>query len=1097
MKPGAGQVMLAVCGIGLWGAVAMVQAVEPVAPRVALIATTLNADSEKYLDVAVAELTARGGVELVERQAIRAVLGEQALALQQDASGVAVGKLLRADVVGVLETTPDGKEAGGFAVLDTATGVSYWNQGLESSSVDAVAGEIVKGLAAALEKRKNAGNLSTVCMLGARNAEFPRNMDVFCETVAYLLDRRLVGNPSVMTLDRRRLESVISENNLPGVEDKGDALLPSLRLVELDFRRGTAEDEVKVLARVTNAGGGVVAQPEVTGSQDAVVLVERLQAALAGTLHAAPTTATGDRSAEATRFRVQGKILWDRDLHEAGMLAYDAAYALDPGSEKQILEYVDRLLHRAYDYSLEAKYELAMEFIDRGFDIEEGHGVPHANMPGTHHDFTLTTLARCKNGIPDGTATRDEFDRLRRRYLAVTGMTDAAGNPSATDINVGGSTLTDAGAVPVYYPEKYARRLRFPVHAALVLSRDADEFFRLMEARLAPWLARESDPQQPHDAGIITTLDHLRGTKMRNVWESNGYIPYDETYVNGLLNMAARMRAHPRVVVQLEGGYFKAWIEQEEADRKGEALKPEDIRRRAVTLIEEAVVAARSAERLPPGDLEVVYEMAARAAKLIDPRFVPRAGGTPCDEELLKIAEAMFDQRHLSGVVLKTLLNSQADFTTYRLPVLQRLDAARDDSGFVWLGFKRGEAEHMLRVLPQDEPSRGDTVGSRLLWATDVPPSRWDRWISLSLHAEDGWYAVSGHQPGFVRNDGAVLTVWRIDVETGKKESLGQIRPQTCWASQYYNARQPRGCEGDYIEGAVTVGGRLWIATSGDGLFGVPLEGGGEPVHIGMAEGLPSDVVHTVAAAEDGLYVACGQYGTEGYLVEYDLAQKHCTVLASTMRASPETPLDSLPGGFRIPGIVPDEARGRLLLIVDHGDLKPATGIWECRLDDGSIRQLQQMDRAAHAVLSGGDGTIWIYPFCRNPYRPITERGGWYGAVQWDSAADTARLVFATKKKGAGPGLPVQADTLIFPNLLLGGALVAEGWLYHFAEKQVAGESVKEVRKVSLASGDVELINAGVFRGNEYQWGRLHWLPGKRIMLVGDGDRLAAVKIED
>jgi hypothetical protein len=86
---------------------------------------------------------------------------------------------------------------------------------------------------------------------------------------------------------------------------------------------------------------------------------------------------------------------------------------------------------------------------------------------------------------------------------------------------------------------------------------------------------------------------------------------------------------------------------------------------------------------------------------------------------------------------------------------------------------------------------------------------------------------------------------------------------------------------------------------------------------------------------------------------------------------------------------------------------------------------------------------------------------------------------------------------LIFPNLLLGGALVAEGWLYHFAEKQVAGESVKEVRKVSLASGDVELINAGVFRGNEYQWGRLHWLPGKRIMLVGDGDRLAAVKIED
>ena len=122
--------------LATWGA-----AQTPTPPRVALLATTLNADSEKYLDVAVAELTARGGIELVERQAIRAVLGEQSQALQQDASGVAVGKLLRADVIAVLETTPDGKEAGGFAVLDTATGVSYSHQGLGSSGVEDVARE--------------------------------------------------------------------------------------------------------------------------------------------------------------------------------------------------------------------------------------------------------------------------------------------------------------------------------------------------------------------------------------------------------------------------------------------------------------------------------------------------------------------------------------------------------------------------------------------------------------------------------------------------------------------------------------------------------------------------------------------------------------------------------------------------------------------------------------------------------------------------------------------------------------------------------------------------------------------------------------------
>ena len=270
--------MLGALAIGLASGVF---AQEPALPRVALVATTLNADSEKFLELATAELSARGDLELVERQEIRQVLGEQALALQQDASGVAAGKLLRADVIGVLETTPDGKEAGGFAVLDTATGVSYWNAGLDRTDVEGVANEMARGVAAALEKRGRAGTLGTVCVLGARNAEFPRNMDVFCETVAYLLERRLVANPALATLDRRRLETVVSENNLPGVASKSAALRASLRLVELDFRRGAADGEMKVLARTTDSGGALIVQPEIAGPSDAAALAERLQAALA------------------------------------------------------------------------------------------------------------------------------------------------------------------------------------------------------------------------------------------------------------------------------------------------------------------------------------------------------------------------------------------------------------------------------------------------------------------------------------------------------------------------------------------------------------------------------------------------------------------------------------------------------------------------------------------------------------------------------------------------------------------------------------------------------------------------------------------------
>ena len=1076
---------------------AVVFAQEPAAPRVALLATALNADSEKYLDVATAELTVRGGIELVERQAIRQVLGEQALALQQDTSGVAAGQLLRADVVGVLETTPDGKEAGGFAVLDTATGVSYWNQGIDQTEVDEVAGEIVKGLSAALEKRSRAGALGTVCVLGARNAEFPRSLDAFCETTAYLLERRLVANPGLATLDRRRLETVVAENNLPGVESKSADLRASLRLVELDFRRGAADGEVKVLARVTDAGGTLIAQPEVAGPQDAAALADQLQAALAEVLHAAPQAVAGDRAAEAKRFRVQGKILWDRELHDAGMRAYEAAYALDPGTEKQLGEYVDRLLHRAYDHALDGRVEETLEYVGRALDVEDRHGVRHECMTESGQDSVLIALAQCRQNFSADSPWAGEYDDLRRRYLAMVGLTDAAGTPSNAILNGEAGAQGAVDAVPVYYAVNYSPQLRFPVHAALALSQDAAEFFRLLDVRLEPWLAREVDPAQPHDAGIITTIDNLCGTKYRHVWQSRGYVPFNAAYVQGLRAMAARFHAHPRKVVQLEGAYFEARIDREVAMRAGEAVASETIVTRAAKLVDMALSFTESADALPAGDWAVVYEMATRAAKQIDPRFVPQAGGTPCDDELLKIALAMFARHHLSGAVLKTLLKSRADFEKYRLPVLMRLEAVGRDPAYVRLGLTRAETEDLLRLLPPADPAPGGTATSRLLWSTDEPQTHWDRLIGLKLREESELFAVFGRQPDSIPNHGAPLTVLRIDVESGRREPLGQIRPQTCWANQYFNAREPRGCEGDYVQGAVEIGRHLWIATSGDGLFGVPLDGVGEPIHLGMSEGLPSDVVHAVAAMGDVLYVGCGQFETEGYLAAYDLVGGRCMVLASTLRASPETPLDSLPGGFRVRGIVPDVSRERLLLAIDQGDLKPATGVWECRLGDGAIRQLAKMDRAAQAVLPGSDGKFCVYPLCRNPYRPITERGGWYGAVEWDPATDAARLVFATKNKGAGPGLPVQADTRVFPDLLLGGALAAEGWLYHFAEICVEGERVREVRRVSLATGSVQKLDVGVFRGNVYQWGRLTWLPGKRILLVGDGDRLAAVKIEE
>ena len=39
-------------------------------------------------------------------------------------------------------------------------------------------------------------------------------------------------------------------------------------------------------------------------------------------------------------------------------------------------------------------------------------------------------------------------------------------------------------------------------------------------------------------------------------------------------------------------------------------------------------------------------------------------------------------------------------------------------------------------------------------------------------------------------------------------------------------------------------------------------------------------------------------------------------------------------------------------------------------------------------------------------------------------------------------------------------------------------------------------LDAGLFRGNVDQWGRLHWFLGRRILLAGDGERIVALKME-
>lgn len=1094
-----GLVLGLICGVV--GPVVPLACAEP--PRVALLATMLNADSEKFLDLALAELTQRGGIELVERQAIRQVLGEQAQALQQDASGVAAGKLLRADVVGVLETTPDGKEAGGFAVLDTATGVSYWNQAIDSKSTEEVAGEIVKGVAAALEKRSRAGGLSTVCMLGARNAEFPRSLDVFCETVVYLLDRQMVANPSVTTLDRRRLDTVISENNLPGLESKKGSLLPSLRLVELDFRQGSATNEVKVLARVTDAVGQFVVQPEVSGPKDAAELAIRLQAALAEVLHAAPQAAEDNRAKEANRFRAQGRILRNRGLREQEIQAFHAAYALDPGNREQLVEYANGLLGYAKHLVERGEYASAIDHMQRTLDLEDLHQVRHSGMAERGQDGMLAPLMACKKNISVDSPLWREFDALRLRYLAVLGLTGVPGAPAGLVSRPGSATFVDA--VPVFYQTTYSEQLRFPMDAALMLSLNPDEFFRLLDGRLGPWLDREADPEQPHDAGVIVTLHDLGGRAYRYIWDDAGYPPYEGAYAQGLRTVAAKFQAHPRQIVRLEGKYLEYQVDRELAERNDGSLPLETMKTFAREMIDEAVAAAVRPD-VPQGDIRYLYEMAARGAMSLDfyrqGRGRSVADSADCHAELYRLSERMFDNRHLAGPVLKSLLqNNDLDYERYRLPALRRLRDAQDDPSFVRLILNRKEADELLAALPSEVPSiRFANAPAPVLWATDLPAGWWEQRLVAAIQGEQWLYVCALPDP-FVGSmvDRGSIGVLRVDLSTGRSEAVGEFEARTFVSDRFPDSAGWRNsCVSRFISDAACSSQRVWISTFADGLFGVPLDGQGETVRLGAADGLPSDVIHSVAAVGDLLYLGCGSFGVDGYLAAYNPASKICQVLASTLRASPETPLDSLQGGFRILKIVHDEPRKRLLLMVDNGDLQPATGLWEYRLEDGLFRQILSIDRPAQKSEVVGDGKLWIYPESCNEWRPVREKGGWFGGIEFDPSRDFARLAFVNKKKQAGYYLPVLSTTLVYADMYRSGTAMVDGWFYHFGVDTASeGTGGTKLRRISLVTKEVQNIQAVSVRASVSRFGWLRWLPQKRVLIVNDGRQISAVKIGD
>lgn len=1077
--------------------------------RVALVSQSTQSTAGQTLDLALVELTKQSDIELVEREAIEAVLREHQIALTEADAGLRVGPLLRADLIGVVDATPDGKELGGLVVLDSASGVVFANEGLAGLKAPEAAALVAKAVSVSAKKRAlPADQRNTVCLLGARNSEFARSKDVFCETVAYLVERRLLQAAGVTTLDRRRLDAVLKENALPGQAER-KALLPSLRLLELDFRRGTNDGEMRVVLRLSDAKGNTVATVEVKGPEEAPKLVELAGAKVCDLLRIAPPAQAGDPKAEAERFRKQADYQWRRELADESLQALDAAAALDPGSAEAKRTHIDRVFTRAWDDAYNERYELAVRRCARGLDLETQYGI-RRRRAGVHGaDGESRAIGLCADMVPVGTPLGIEVEDLRLRCLEGLGL---AGE--VPGIRFERVLMDRIGEVLLHYDLSYTPRLRFPVLVAMELCRSNEEFFRLLNRRLDGWLEREATVGAEHDWHVLYALYDLAGGDAHMIRHGgkSALLPFDAEYAKGFRAVCARMIAHPRTVVQLEGRLGEVFCDLEVARLAGIELPGRVLQQRLLHILRAGVAAAGHAQT-PPGDTATCYNLATHALDLV--RRTEAMERTFFDAAGKELVTGMLTNRHLSGIALRHVWENKVGVIAPEPggasaptldPLWERVLTASMDPAWRKLEQWNSEVVEVLAPVRKLERTRKTLKAPcEILWTNHVarPPQAF-----LGAMIRDGeqtLYSFTAWRPRGYPNDGGPVVFQRTDLSDRRTERLFETTIRAWlhpYSEQWYLDRVRMMFVTDTC---MDTQDRLIIATSGDGILIIP-RGAEREIRIGTAEGLPGSVIQSLAVLDNILFAACGDAGysmttglreTENtsHLVRYDLATRQCAVIASTGRATPLTPWDAMEKGFFVRKIVPDPDRKRLLLILNAREFSAPTGLWEYRFVDNGFRQLLHTDREIYRAAMNERGLLELLAFTDNESRPIPEPGGWWGLIHFDPRSDTARLVCVNKTKGGGAQLPLRPDTHILAGVDPAHLVLTGDWAYYLQYVTTPGQKGVEVRRRSLVSGRDELVDVSGTDADPFgRWGLLDWLPASRTLLLANGREVRVLK---
>lgn len=898
--------------------------------RVALVSTCGGEAGQKVLALAEARLSADKDIALVERREVERVLDEQKLVrcgLSDSAQALAVGKLLGVEVFATLETFPGSQETLGLVVFDARTGAKLWDAALPAGGADKTAEGIVTAVHEACEKRlRPTKTLRTICLLSVRNADLPRSMDSFCESLGQLLERGLLGSASLTVLERERLEQINRERALP-VDATTDDLLSSLTILELEFSRGSESNDIRATGFLTDASGTSLGKVQAVGYVEHVSdLVETLLQKLTEFLKAAPSNRTVDRGAEAQRFRQEATFAMQHEMPSKALQAAEAAYALEPDSQvskallaEMLFEAGSSLIGpRVTKDDVRRALGLAHRGADICLDLRRQMPTPKKIQYGAsdeEHAFARF-LSADKGRAGDADECRQEFRKLKGKYRKL--LMDMEKQVLVTNAGGAGLGFAYPGQVHFFMQALEGASPTPAVWATNVVT-TLNDWLRLVDKKGLC----NSDVENVNWA-FSPLVYHLRSSDASTVAQFGPVfeaLKHDEKPLLQLCGIASQ--------IGLAGAKGGPPTEETAANRENFVRLAKD------------TIASPPCEK--PNDYRVaVYQTwLDMIDTLSDPGMRRR--------EYQELFEFMLGRREVMPWVALAATDTQPyrfNFYRYWGTWFPRDDKTPGDASICAENLKKLELllnsrdYHMLRGRYQIGTGGWEQALQKVreriaeLQPSLIPsnPSPW----SAARLLYDGQRALL--QPRVFGD-----SVWALEPpSSGSRASdLRLVRVPLDGSPSTRYDHIPPDAPPD----------RFYAAAVQDGIVVFPADAAAVN-YLTDTNGLPTKYAHGVACCDGKLYagicrnesyLGTGYRGSPSYVITCDLATGKVKLLASSLRKEKLSALDDVPSSYFIRQMIADPARHRVLFSADIGMYQAnasCIGVWSIDTRDDKLTQL-------------------------------------------------------------------------------------------------------------------------------------------------------------